>query len=190
MPWKSQERKAQQKKEWRRANPGKVKAQKQRYRAAHEEQTKANARRYNRSPAKRAANRKYNRAHPERLREGYERYRQRQAAHCRPLCIVLSRDPRVEAAARKLRPPSRPAPTPRQAPRQAPAPRRTPRRAPKRSREERLAARRLHYRQNRETMLAKQRACRRTDHHRAYIEKNRERLKANTRARYYEHLEE
>ena len=52
------------------------------------------------------------------------------------------------------------------------------------------AYKRRYRQQHRETMLAKERTWRRTDHHRAYIEKSRETLNTNRRARYYEHLEE
>ena len=67
MPWKSQERKAQHVKVWRRRNPEKVKAQKRRYRETQKEQIKAYKHRYNRSPRKRAADAKYR---PSTLGEG------------------------------------------------------------------------------------------------------------------------
>ena len=104
------------------------------------------------------------RAHPEKAREARQCYRQRRAARCQPLCIVLSKDPRIEAAAQKRKAKTRQLPAPRQAP------------APKRSREAALAAGRQYYQDHRETLLARQRVERRADPYRttrhAYARKN------------------
>ena len=78
-------------KAWKEANPEKVRAQKQRFNATHRQQMNA-------------ANRRYTQAHPELVRFHNKRAQQRQSAKCCPLRVMLSRHPRIEAAARKLRP--------------------------------------------------------------------------------------
>ena len=172
----SPKREAQQIKEWRRPNPDKVKAQKWRYRAAHEKQIKANERRYNRSRAKKQPTENTMGL----IRRGYERATN-DINNAKPPTAVpyASYCPGIHGS---KRPPANSGlhpDRPRQAPGQAPAPRRPSRRAPKRSREEVLAARRLHYRQHREKILAQQRVCRRR-----YYEKNREAILTGKRIGY------
>ena len=145
-----------------------------------------------------SANRQYMRACPEKAREARQRYRQLREAHCQPLCVVLSRDPRIKTAAQKLRAQSREAPTPQRALRSREAALAVRRRYLQEHCETLLAQRhaydRRYYQEHRETVLARMRVRQRTDRERAtrcaYARKNKERLNANRRTWYSRNLEE
>ena len=149
------ERKVQQVKAWRRANPDKVMAQKQRYRRVQREQVNTGHKRYRRTHAKKSReyNQRYRQTQPKACRYYGTRRQQRLVTQYKPLCVMLTKHPRIEAAAQRLKPQTRQAPTPKP---------RTQRRV-RCSREEVLASRCRYYQQHRRAARRRVRSARR--HH-------------------------